>query len=122
MLASSATCLSGGGTIKGVGKDILSPAKGLRRTFTSCAMGFLFSCAGVHAADASLIMGHYEGSWHALRFVLGVTCSINRKSLYMEDLFSKGVWSVSHFMNDTGDMLDHEEFDAKFDVHCSPKM
>lgn len=43
---------------------------------------------------------------------------INRKSFYMAEWHSKGVWAVSHFM-DKANILQHQEFCEKFQIHCT---
>lgn len=35
---------------------------------------------------------------------------LSRKSVYIEEWRSKDIWAVAHFMDETGNMLQHEEF------------
>lgn len=46
---------------------------------------------------------------------------VNRKSLFIPEWFSKGVWAIAHFMDVEGNVLQHVEFCDKFQIRCTQK-
>lgn len=44
-----------------------------------------------------------------------------RKSVYMDEWRSKGIWAVAHFLDENGVLLKHETFCEKYDVRCTAK-
>ena len=46
---------------------------------------------------------------------------LSRKSVYIEDWKSKGVWAVAHFLDDTGNVLQFEDFCKKYQIQCNVK-
>lgn len=39
---------------------------------------------------------------------------VNRKSVYIDEWYSKGFWAVAHFMDDKGNVLQYMKFCEKF--------
>lgn len=46
---------------------------------------------------------------------------VNRKSLFIPEWFSKGVWAIAHFMDMEGNVLQHVDFCDKFQIRCTQK-
>ncbi len=46
---------------------------------------------------------------------------LSRKSVHIEEWRSKGVWAIAHFLDDTGNILQHEDFCVKYYLQCNVK-
>lgn len=44
---------------------------------------------------------------------------MNRKSIFIQDWLSKGVWAIAHFVDKEGHVLEHQDFCQKFNIQCS---
>ena len=42
-----------------------------------------------------------------------------RKSISMEDWMEKQIWSITHLLDNNGNILDLNEFNTKYNINCS---
>lgn len=44
-----------------------------------------------------------------------------RKSLFLKDWMEKGIWAITHLMDENGNVLSYIDFNTKFSLDCSYK-
>lgn len=48
--------------------------------------------------------------------------TVNRKSLFIDEWWQKGIWSLTHLVDNVGNILSHVAFCGKYNISCSSKM